>query len=150
MRIGKLASEAGVGVETVRFYERRGLIVRPPKSSNSAYRDYDAEIATRIRFIRQAQHLGFSLKEIDELLYLKDTPASNCADVRDHARSKREEVVHKISQLQQMRDALDALIDTCPGQGALSTCSIIEALEVPQAKAKCCKDERNSNNARQT
>ncbi len=144
MRIGKLASEAGVGVETVRFYERQGLISQPPKTPDSAYRDYDPETAKRIRFIRQAQLLGFSLKEIDELLYLKDTSASDCADVREHARSKRDEVVHKIAQLRRMRDALDSLIDACPGQGVLSTCSIIEALETPQASAQSWQGERKS------
>lgn len=127
--ISRAAARAGVGVETVRFYERRGLIEQPPKPRDGGYRSYDERTVERIRFIRQAQELGFSLREIAELLSLKADPAADCGAVRTQAVSKREEVDRKIAQLRQIRAALDELIATCPGGGALRACTIIDALE---------------------
>lgn len=129
MTISRAAERAGVGVETVRFYERRGLIEQPPRPRDGGYRSYDDRTVERIRFIRQAQELGFSLREIAELLSLRADPAADCGDVRIQAMSKREEVDRKIAQLGQIRAALDELIATCPGSGALRTCTIIDALE---------------------
>jgi Hg(II)-responsive transcriptional regulator len=128
MTIGHAARQAGVGVETIRFYERRGLIRQPVRPRGGGYRFYDAEVVERIRFIRQAQELGFSLREIMELLSLRADPAADCADVRAQAVTKRAEVDHKIAQLRHIRGALDELIATCPGGGALRTCTIIDAL----------------------
>jgi MerR family copper efflux transcriptional regulator len=128
MTISRVAERAGVGVETIRFYERRGLVRQPPRPKNGGYRCYDEEIVERIRFIRQAQELGFSLREITELLSLRADPAADCGDVRAQAVIKRREVDRKIAQLQQMREALEALIATCPGGGALRACTIIDAL----------------------
>ena len=88
MTIGKAARNADAGVETIRFYERQGLIAQPPKPL-SGYRIYSYETVKRIRFIRQAQALGFSLREIRELLSLKADPSADCADVRDQAEAKR-------------------------------------------------------------
>ncbi len=126
--IGRLAREAGVGVETVRFYERRGLIPQPPKPGGTGFRVYPEETVRRIRFIRQAQDIGFSLREIDELLSLRADPAADCADVRDQAAAKLAEVARKIARLEEIRGALDELIAACPGRGALRACSIMEAL----------------------
>ena len=78
MTIGKVAGEAGVGVETVRFYERKGLIRKPRRPSNGGYRTYPSDAVERILFIRQAQELGFSLREIKELLSLQADPATDC------------------------------------------------------------------------
>ncbi|MDZ3836175.1 MAG: MerR family DNA-binding protein [Rhodospirillales bacterium] len=128
MTISRAADRAGVGVETVRFYERRGLIEQPPKPRDGGYRSYDDKTVELIRFIRQAQELGFSLREIEELLSLRADPEADCGDVRTQAVSKREEVDRKITQLQHIRSALDALIASCPGGGALRACTIIDAL----------------------
>lgn len=129
MTIGKAAGKAGVGVETVRFYERQGLIEQPPKPIDGGYRDYPEETVLRIRFIRQARELGFSLREVAELLLLNADPSTDCADVRERAQGKLLEVERKAVQLDRMRLALEQLISACPGQGALKGCSIIEALK---------------------
>ncbi len=128
MTIGKLAREAGVGVETVRFYERRGLIEQPPKPVGSGFRHYPREAVERIHFIRRAQEIGFTLREIDDLLSLRADPATDSADVRERALAKLAEVNRKIAHLADMRGALKDLIAACPGGGALRTCSIMESL----------------------
>lgn len=128
MTISRAAEQAGVGVETIRFYERRGLVEQPARPRSGGYRFYDDEVVERIRFIRQAQELGFSLREIEELLSLRADPGADCGDVRTQAVSKREEVDRKIAQLQHIRSALDALIASCPGGGALRACTIIDAM----------------------
>ena len=128
MTISRAAEQAGVGVETIRFYERRGLIKQPARPRSGGYRFYDDDVVERIRFIRQAQELGFSLREITELLSLRADPAADCGDVRAQAMTKREEVDRKVAQLQHIRAALDELIASCPGGGALRACTIIDAL----------------------
>lgn len=128
MTISRAAECAGVGVETIRFYERRGLIEQPARPRSGGYRFYYNEVVERIRFIRQAQELGFSLREIAELLSLRADPGADCGDVRTRAVSKREEVDRKITQLRHIRAALDDLIVTCPGGGALRACTIIDAM----------------------
>ena len=129
MKIGSLARRAGVGVETIRFYEREGLVEQPPKPNGGGFRDYPDAAAHRIRFIRQAQELGFSLRETGELLALKATASGDCAEVRERARAKLDEVHRKIEQLGRIEGALDRLIAACPGEGALRSCSIIEFLD---------------------
>ena len=126
--IGKAAMKAGVGVETIRFYERKGLIEQPPKPLDTGFRVYPEETVQRIRFIRQAHGLGFSLREIDELLSLRADPAADCAHVRERAAAKLEEVERKIEQLGRIRSALNELIAACPGRGALRECSIMASL----------------------
>jgi DNA-binding transcriptional MerR regulator/copper chaperone CopZ len=133
LTISRAAILAGVGVETIRFYERRGLIKQPPRPRNGGYRCYDDAVVERIRFIRQAQELGFSLREIKDLLSLRADPAADCGDVRKQASIKREEVNRKIVQLQQIRSALDELIASCPGGGAIRACTILSALNTGRA-----------------
>ncbi|MEE8548253.1 MAG: MerR family DNA-binding protein [Alphaproteobacteria bacterium] len=128
MTIGKAARLSGVGVETVRFYERRGLIDQPPTPANGGFRVYPEPTVERIRFIRQAQELGFSLAEIAGLLALRADPSADCAEVRDHAEAKLDEVERKIAGLEHLRQALAQIIAACPGQGALGACTIMEAL----------------------
>lgn len=130
MTIGTVARQAGVGVETIRFYERRGLIRQPPKPQGTGQRRYAPETVERIRFIRQAQHLGFVLREIEELLSLQANPAADCSEVRGRALVKIEEVNRRIAQLAEIRGALVRLLAACPGSGALGACSILEALRV--------------------
>lgn len=130
MQISTIARKAGVGVETVRFYEREGLIDQPPKPANGGYRNYPPETVDRIRLIRQAQSLGFSLKEAAELLSLKADPMADCADVRMRAEAKLSEVNQKIARLTAVQSALRTLIGACPGEGvATRCCSILDALE---------------------
>jgi MerR family copper efflux transcriptional regulator len=128
LTIGKAAQEAGVNVETIRFYERQGLIEQPPKIDGAARR-YAPEIVERVRFIREGQQLGFTLRELRELLALRTDPLADCADVRQQALAKRDEVQQKIRRLHEISSALDALIATCPGCGTLQACSIMEALD---------------------
>ncbi|MBI2753750.1 MAG: MerR family DNA-binding protein [Betaproteobacteria bacterium] len=133
LTIGTAARQAGVGVETIRFYERRGLIARPPKPPGAGFRRYAADTVHRIRFIRQAQQLGFSLRQIEELLSLEANPAADCSDVRRRALAKIEEVNTRINQLSEIRGALINLLAACPGSGALGACSILEALRVSES-----------------
>jgi MerR family transcriptional regulator, copper efflux regulator len=134
MTISHAARQAGVGVETIRFYERRRLIRQPARPRSGGYRLYEADVVERIRFVRQAQELGFSLREIAELLSLRADPQTDCGEVRTQAVAKRAEVDRKIAQLQHIRAALDELIATCPGSGALRTCTIIDGLKGRPAK----------------
>ena len=129
LTIGKAAQKAGVGVETIRFYERKGIIAQPPRPAGHGYREYTDDVVTRIRFVRQAQELGFTLKEIDSLLALEADPASDASEVRDRALRKLEEVERKMARLARIAWALRTVIDACPATGALSCCSIMDALE---------------------
>jgi Hg(II)-responsive transcriptional regulator len=143
MTIGGVAKKAGIGVETIRFYERQGLISRPPKPTSGGFRNYPSETVERIRFIRQAQDLGFSLKEIEALLSLRTDPATDCAQVREQAQAKLEEVERKIARLTAMQSALQNLIKACPGTGAATiSCSILEALESRGERARQAHDQR--------
>lgn len=126
--IGRAAQEAGVGIETVRFYERQGLIAQPRKPDGSGVRRYSRDLIERIRFIREAQNLGFSLREVDELLALRANPAADCSDVREQATAKLRDVRRKVERLLQIDAALEDLIAACPGRGGLQVCSIMDAL----------------------
>lgn len=128
LTIGQVARQAGVGVETIRFYEREGLIAEPARRE-SGYRQYGPEAVTRIRFVRHARDLGFSLKEIRELLELRVHPESSCADVRARVRSKIEDVESKMASLARMKAALARLELRCGGQGPTSDCPILEELD---------------------
>ncbi len=133
--ISKAAKNAGVGVETIRFYQRKGLIKQPPAPIDGGFRIYPEETVARIRFIRQAQEIGFSLREIAELLSLRADPSADCSDVRERATMKLEEVHRKITQLKKIRGALEDLIAACPGRGALRACSIMESLVAATGEA---------------
>lgn len=131
LTIANAARQAGVGVETIRFYERRGLIEQPLKPQGSGFRVYAPEQIKRIRFIRQAQQIGFSLHEIEELLSLRADPAGDCSTVRSQAEVKLDEVNRKIAQLHRIGAALKALIAVCPGRGGLQACTILDTLLDP-------------------
>lgn len=130
--IGQAAKAAHVNVETIRFYERQGLVVQPPTPSQG-YREYDSETVERVRFIRQAQEIGFSLREVRELVALRSDPRGDCADVRARATAKLDVVNAKIAQLHRVRSALETLIAACPGKGAVWSCSILGELA-----GNCC------------
>lgn len=128
LTIGEVARRAGVGVETIRFYEREGLIAEPRRRP-SGYRQYPAEAVQRVRFIRHAKELGFTLKEISELLSLRVDPQSTCADVRQRARTKIGVIQEKIESLATMKAALERLAASCHGNGPTTECPILEELD---------------------
>ncbi|MCL5959212.1 MAG: Hg(II)-responsive transcriptional regulator [Chloroflexi bacterium] len=127
LTIGQLAKTAQVKVETVRYYERRGLIPEPPRS-DSGYRQYSRDVATRIKFIKRAQELGFSLKEISGLLCLKAGPDADCADVKNRAQAKLNDIEAKIRDLERMKEVLSELVAMCVGSGPTKECPILRAL----------------------
>jgi MerR family mercuric resistance operon transcriptional regulator len=135
MKISDVARDSGVGVETVRFYERKGLVPRPRRPF-SGYRNYDEDAAKRIRFIRRAQELGLSLAEARQLLALRTDANVNCADVRVTAEAKIAEIDRKISSLRTIRNALVDLARICPGGGPLDDCPILGAIERADSKSR--------------
>src|SRR6266699_3899323 len=116
LSIGQVARRAGVGVETVRFYEREGLLEEPPRRA-SGYRQYSEQVVTRLHFIKRAQQLGFSLKEISELLLLRVDAQTSCDEVKQRTEAKIAEVERKMVELQRMRQALLQVASLCTGQG---------------------------------
>jgi Hg(II)-responsive transcriptional regulator len=128
LTIGKLAKKAGVNIETIRYYERRGLLPKP-KRKDSGYRQYSEDIVKHIQLIRHAKDLGFSLKEINELLSLKLDPKTPCSKIKDRAETKISDIEDKAKNLQRMKKALVKLTKACNGKGHVSECPILEALE---------------------
>ena len=124
--IGRLAKQAGVGIDTVRFYERRGLLPSPQRTA-SGYRLYEEDSINRIRFVRRAKELGFTLDEIENLLQLQDQGGRK-ADVKAITHRKLEQINAKIADLERMRGVLEILEAECNGKGSVSSCPIIEAI----------------------
>lgn len=136
LTIGQLADAAGVNVQTVRYYERRGLIEEPPRRP-SGYREYPESDIDRIGFIRRAQGLGFTLNDIKELLSLRMAPGTTPAQVRDRVDSKIADVTEKIADLERIRGALTQMSAACELHGPLGDCPFLEALEAqPDAAAQ--------------
>ncbi len=123
----KLAQAAGVNAETLRYYERRGLLPEPPRRE-SGYRMYPVDSVDRLVFIKRAQELGFTLDEIQQLLDLRFDADATAADVRNQAQVKIEQIESKLVALQQMHDSLLHLIEQCHGDGPTSDCPILDAL----------------------
>lgn len=128
LSIGQVAHLSGVGVETVRFYEREGLLEVPVRRA-SGYRQYAEEAVKHIRFIKRAQHLGFSLKEIRELLALRVDTETSCEQVKKRAAAKLAEVEQKMIELQHMRQALLQVASLCEREGPGGCCPMLDALE---------------------
>lgn len=125
--IGKVAAQAGVGIDTVRFYERGGLLKRPRRTA-SGYRLYDSDDVARLRFIRRAKALGFSLDEIAELLALNDGGGQRHS-VREIAERRLAELAQRIEELERVRRTLSHLVHECrSGDGPLAGCPIIQAM----------------------
>ncbi len=127
-RISEAAEAAGVNVQTLRYYERRGILDSPARTS-SGYRQYGQGAVDRVRFIKRAQDLGFTLEEIGELLDLRVEHAAACEAVEERARRKLEDVERKRKQLERMREALAGLIEACERRRPTEECPILEALE---------------------
>jgi Hg(II)-responsive transcriptional regulator len=129
MWMSEAAQQAGVNVQTIRYYERRGLLPSPPRRT-SGYRELPEDTVRRIRFIKRAQDLGFSLDEVAELLRLRTARPHNRARVRGIAERRVRQIEQKIAELTALRDALRVLVHRCH-EGATLECPIIEALEAP-------------------
>jgi len=132
LTIGRLAKQAGVNLETVRYYERRGLLPKPPRSA-SGYRLFPSDAARRLRFIRRAQELGFSLKEIRELLSLRVLRNTTSRDIRARAEAKIADIEAKICSLGSMKKILRKLTGVCNGCAPLAKCPILESLDKENA-----------------
>jgi len=128
LNIGQVAKQTGVTVETIRFYEKQGLIATPLRS-DAGYRQYPSETVKRVRFIQHAKEVGFTLKDIGELLALRREPGSSCTDIKLRATQKIEDVDKKIQELKRIREALARMVMKCSGRGPLSACPILEELE---------------------
>ncbi|MBI3185134.1 MAG: MerR family DNA-binding protein [Myxococcales bacterium] len=128
LTIGSVAKAAEVGVETIRFYEREGLIAEPPRRA-SGYRQYPPQTVRRVRFIRRAKDLGFTLKEVGELLSLRVDPSTACPDVREMTRAKIQHIEQRIAELSRMREVLERLARACRGRGPTSECPILDLLD---------------------
>lgn len=126
LTIGHLARETGTKVETVRFYEKSGLLPAPARTEGN-YRSYDRTHLNRLSFIRRARDLGFPLDQIRELLALSDDRDRSCVAVDEIAKEHRAEVERKIADLQSLKRELDRMIDQC-GCGVVADCRIIESL----------------------
>ncbi len=128
LSIGQLAKTTNVNIETIRYYERRGLIPHPPRRE-SGYRQFSQDTVERLRFIKHAQEVGFTLKEISELLSLRVDPDTTCAEIKNRTVRKISEVEQKIQALTRIKKALVKLKATCSGHGPTSECPILDALE---------------------
>jgi MerR family mercuric resistance operon transcriptional regulator len=127
LTIGHLGKESGVNLETVRYYERRGLLPKPPRSA-SGYRLFPADTARRLRFIQRAKELGFSLREIRELLSLRASPSKTSAEIRTRAETKIADIEAKIRTLESMKKTLRKLTKSCAGCEPIAHCPILESL----------------------
>lgn len=132
LTIGRLAKEAGVNLETVRYYERQGLMPRPSRTP-SGYRMYPAEDIRRLKFIKRAQELGFSLREVRELISLRVSATATTATLRTRAEEKIADIEAKIKTLESMKESLCKLTQSCRGCGPVSECPILDSLDREQA-----------------
>lgn len=134
LKSSALAELGGVNLQTIRFYEREGLLPIPPRLK-SGYRVFPETAVHRVRFIKRAQELGFSLKEVRDLLSIQIDPAKDCLDVQRMARAKVADIEAKICMLQSMRQVLSKLAEACPGCGPSSECPILESIDADGAHA---------------
>ena len=125
--IGAVARKAGAGIDTIRYYERAGLLPAPRRRA-SGYRDYGVDTVARLRFIRRAKDLGFTLEEIRELLALSTDRERGVKSAKQRAEARLAQVEQRIRELQRVRRGLKQLIAACPGHGPLEQCPILRAL----------------------
>lgn len=130
MKIGQLAKIVNIDIQTLRYYETQGLLQQPKRLANG-YRDYPQEAIARVTFIKRAKMVGFTLKEIKELLAIQVTKdAYTCQEVKNFTQLKLDEIDHKISELMDIRSALKKIhVSCCGGQETAAHCSILSALE---------------------
>lgn len=148
LRIGAVASGAGVNIQTLRYYERRGLLEAPDRTA-SGYREYPSETVRLIRFIKRAQDLGFTLKEIEELIALRDGRGRKRSEVRALAEAKVRDIERKLAQLRAMQSALHTLVETCACRDGRPMCPILEALDDAREPTAAGASARGSRRVRQ-
>lgn len=129
MRSGVAARQAGVNIQTLRYYERRGLL-RPPARRESGYREYQSDAVRVVRFVKRAQELGFTLAEVEALLALAAGGPESCDSVQELAAEKIGELDDKIASLSAMKDSLQQLLDTCTRPPHQRECPLIQSIEV--------------------
>ena len=134
LRIGTLAKQVGLGVETIRFYEQKGLIPIPSRTV-SGYREYPKATIARIQFIKRAKSLGFSLREVNEFLALKSSSGSDCHSVKNKIHIKIEDITQKITDLEALLSCLRQLDDACSGADPISGCPILYYMASGKKKA---------------
>ena len=134
LKTGEVAKKGGVNLETIRYYERRGLLPRPPRTP-AGYRTFGTDAVRRLRFVKRAQELGFSLKEVKELLALRVDARTSCAAVRKRAEAKIADIDQKLRALRVMKRALVRLTAACVGRGPVSACPILESLDHEEREA---------------
>lgn len=127
MRTSQLADRAGVNSETLRYYERRGLLDAPPRTLGG-YRDYPVSAVGLLRFVKRAQELGFTLDEVEELLHLDDGGPDSCDAARALAEHRRADLAARIADLQRMHDSLAELVATCDLPRPDRRCALLEAI----------------------
>lgn len=140
LTVGELARAAGVNVQTVRYYERRGLLAEPPRTA-SGYRKYPESDVSRLGFIRRAQALGFTLTEIGDLLSLRVDPQTTSADVHRRVEEKLADVEEKLAELRRIQGALQELAASCKAHGPIGECPFLEALEAQDGESVCAGGE---------
>ena len=126
--IGELAEKVNVNKETIRYYERKGLIPNPPRN-DSGHRQYSEIDIKRTEFIKRTQSLGFSLKEIKDLLMLKIEPGTTCKDIQKIVKLKISDIDKKIKDLKEIKNTLNKLAGRCTGRGPVGECPILDELE---------------------
>ena len=131
MKIGKLAESVGVSVQSVRYYERRGLLTEPDRT-NSGYRSYDREALLRLRFILSAKALGFTLSEVRELIDLRVDPVTTPGEIRTRARQKITATKAKIADLRRLLGGLQRLVAECDAGGSPHACALMHSLEAEE------------------
>lgn len=141
MRTSELAGRVGVNAETLRYYERRGLLSEPPRTSGG-YRDYPNRAVELLRFIKRAQELGFTLDEVEELLHLDNGGPDSCDAARALAEQRRDDLAARIRDLQRMHDSLSDLVSTCDLPRADRRCALLEAIENQPPTPRAGKADR--------
>ena len=147
MRIGEVAATAGCNIQTLRYYERRGLL-RAPERTPSGYREYPPDTVRLIRFIKRAQDLGFTLEEVEELLKLRNAQGKRRREVRPIAEAKMRDIESKVTRLQAMHRALGGLVEACASHRASLSCPILDALNDPDEKPASDRMNRRNDNGR--
>ncbi len=132
LRVGELATQAGVNLHTIHYYERRGLLPAVARTSSN-YRAFPPDIVLRVRFIKQAQQLGFTLNEIKELLSLRAHPETRCAQIYRRTEAKVADIDKRIESLAALRAALTTLLAQCEGEEPITECPILAAMASPDA-----------------
>ena len=127
MKIGEVAKRSGVGIETIRYYEREGLLATPERRP-SGYRQYDEVVLARLQFVRRTKDLGFTLAEIKELLGLWFDASTRCVHVRQRATQKVADIEAKILTLRRMKRSLNEIIKQCESKGSVEACPLWEGL----------------------